>query len=69
LKDAESLTTYGCVLCYGQIVYIHTYSLSATIAFYFVTEGPDVPVLVWGRVQATMHSYFTWHWPGLDSIS
>jgi len=45
-KDAASLTTYGCALWCSQIVYIRTYSFNNTTAFYFVTEGPDVPVLV-----------------------
>ena len=40
-----------------------------TTPFYFVTECSDVTVLVWGRVKATAHSYFTWPWPGLDSNS
>jgi len=35
------------------------YSLNNTIAFYFVIECSDVRVLVWWRVQATTHSYFT----------
>jgi len=68
-KDAGSLTTYGCALWCSRIVYIRTYFFDNTTAFYFVTEGPDVPVLVWGHVQATTHSCFTWYWPGLDSIS
>jgi len=49
-KDAASLTTYGCALWCSQIIYIRTYSFNNTTAFYFVTEGPDVPVLVWGCV-------------------
>jgi len=35
----------------------------------FVTEYPDVTVLVWGRVYGTRHSHFTWRWSGLDSNS
>ena len=57
LKDAESLTAYGCVFWCSQIVYIRTYSLNTKIAFYFVTEGSDVPVMIWGGGQATTHSY------------
>ena len=36
----------------------------------FVTECSDVTTLVWGRVHhVTTHSFFTWLWPGLDSVS
>jgi len=54
--DAESLTAYGCALWCSQIVYIRTYSFNNTTAFSFVTEGPDVPVLVWGRVHCAGHN-------------
>jgi len=37
---------YGCALWCSQIVYNRTYSLNTATAFYFVTEGPDVPILV-----------------------
>jgi len=33
--------------------------LNTTTVFYFVTECPDVTVLVWRCVQATNHLYFT----------
>jgi len=46
LKDAESLTVYGCALECTQIVYIGPDSLNTTIAFYFVTERTDVAVFV-----------------------
>ena len=61
LNDAKSPTMYGCALWCSQIVYtsISPHSLNITTAFYFVTECPDVTVLVWGCVQATNHSYFT----------
>ena len=68
-KDEESLTTYGCALWCSQIVYIRTYSFNNTTAFYFVTEGPDVPVFVWGHVHRAGHNAFVLHWPGLNSIS
>jgi len=42
LKDAESRTTYGCVIWFKQIVYIRPYSLNTAMAFYFVTEWPTV---------------------------
>jgi len=38
LKDAESLTAYGCALLCCQLVCIGPYSMNTTIAFYFVTE-------------------------------
>ena len=60
-KDAESLATYGCVLWYSQVVYIRTSSFNNTAAFYFVTEGPDVPVFVWGRVHCVGHNTFMLH--------
>jgi len=60
LKDAESLTTYGCALWSSQIVYIRPYSLNTTIAFYFVTECSDVTVLVrLSACHAITHSYYT----------
>jgi len=43
--------------------------LNTTTAFYFVTECSDVTVFVGGRVYATTHFYFTWPWPGFDSVS
>jgi len=46
------LTTYGCALWCTRIVH--------TTAFYFATEYSDVTVFVWGRVHATILSYFTW---------
>ena len=69
LNDAESLTSYGCAPWCSQIVYICPYSLNTTTAFYFATECLDVTVFVWGRTHATMLSYITWPWPGLDSVS
>ena len=66
LNDAKSLKTIGCVLWCSQIVHIRPYSLNTTTAFYIVTECVEVTVLVWGRVQAKTHSYFSWPWPGLD---
>jgi len=70
LNDAEILRTYGCVLWCSQIVYIHPYSLDTTTAFDFVTECLALQCLFgWGRVQATILPYFTWPWPGLDSVS
>ena len=60
-KDAESLTTYGCALWCSQIVYIRTSSFNNTTAFYFVTEGPGVPVLVWGRVHCAGQNAFVLH--------
>jgi len=32
-----------------------------------MTEYPDVTVLVWGRMQATKHSYLTRPWSGWTS--
>jgi len=61
LNYAESLTTYGCPLWCSQIVYIRTYSFNNTTAFYFVTEGPGVLVLVWGRVHCAGHNAFVLH--------
>jgi len=58
----KSPTMYGCAFWWGQIVYytdIRPYSLNNSTAFYFVTEYPEVTVLIWGRVQATKHSYVT----------
>jgi len=70
LKDAESLTTYGCVLWCSLFIYNLSYSLNTTIAFYFVTECSDVKVFVRLRgCHATTQSYFTWPWPVLDSAS
>jgi len=63
-KDAESLTTYGCVLWCSQIFFIRPYSLSTTIAFYFVNECSNIAVSV--RLMAfhvTWHSHFTWTRP------
>jgi len=60
-KDAESLTRYGCSLWCSQIVYIRICSFNNTTAFYFVTEGPDVPVLVWGRVDCAGYNTFVLH--------
>jgi len=60
-KDSESLTTYGCALWCNQIVYIRTYSFNNATAFCFVTEGPDVPMLVWGRVHCAGHNAFVLH--------
>jgi len=34
----------------------------------FATECSDL-VFVWGHVHATILSYCTWPWPGLDSVS
>ena len=70
LNDAETPTMYGCALWCSQNVYtsIRSYSMNTTTTFYFVTECPDVTVLVWGDMQVTTHSYFTRPWPGLDSI-
>jgi len=69
LNDAESLTTYGCALWCSQIVYILPYFLNTTTAFYFATECSEGTVFIWGRVHTTILSYFTWPWPGLDSVS
>jgi len=69
LNDAESLTTYGCVLWYSQIIYIRPYSLNIITAFFFATECSDVTAFVWERVHATILSYVTWPWPGLQSVS
>ena len=69
LYNAASRATYGCSLWCSEIVYIRPYSLDNITTFHFVTECQDVTVLVWGHVQATTHSYFTWPWPGLDSNS
>jgi len=56
----QSPTMYGLVLCCSQIIYTSiSHYLNTTTVFYFVTECPDVTVLVWGCVQATSHSYFT----------
>ena len=60
-KDAASLTIYGCALWCSQIAYIRAYSFNNTTAFYFVTEGPDVPVLVWGCVYCAGHNAFVLH--------
>ena len=58
LNDAKSPTMHSRALCWGQIVYnsISPYYLNTTTVFYFVTEFPDVTVLVWGCVQATNQS-------------
>jgi len=58
-KDAESLT-HGCALWCSQIVYIRTYYFNIT-AFYFVTEVPAFPLLVWGRVYCAGHNAFVLH--------
>jgi len=49
-----------------QIVHtsIRPYSLNTITSFYFMTECPDIAVLVWGRVQATTYSYLTRPWAG-----
>jgi len=49
MNDVRSPTMYGCALWCGQIVYtgIRPYSLNTTTAFYFVTERPDVTMLIW----------------------
>ena len=60
-KDAESLTTYDCTLLCSQTVYICTYSFNNTTAFYFVTEGPDIHMLVWGCVHCAGHNTFVLH--------
>jgi len=60
-KDAETPTTYGCALWCSQILYIRAVSFNNTTAFYFVTEGPDVPVLVWGRVYCAGQDAFVFH--------
>jgi len=69
LNDTKNLTTYGYALWCSQIVYIRPYSLNTTTAFYSVTECSDSTVSVWGHVYTTTHSYFTWPWPRLDSVS
>jgi len=66
LNDAASLTTYGYMLLYSQIVYNRLYSLNTTTAF-SLRLGARASVLVWGRVHATILLYATWPWPGLDS--
>ena len=54
LSEAKSPTMYGCALSCSQIVYegIRLYSLNTTTvyALYFVTECPDITVLVCRRV-------------------
>jgi len=46
LNGAQSLKTYGCALGCSQIIHICLYSLNTTTGFFFVTEGPDITVLV-----------------------
>jgi len=59
-KDAENLTTYGCVLWCNQIVCTRHYSLNTIIAFYSVIEWSNFAVSVWSMAcQATMLSHFT----------
>ena len=57
----QSPTMYSFALCCSPIVYtsISPYYLNTTTAFHFVTECPDVTVLVWGCLQATNNSYLT----------
>jgi len=45
----KSPTMCGCTLWCSQIVYtdIRPYSLNTTTALYFVTEFPEVTMLVW----------------------
>ena len=65
LNDAKSPTAmYGFALWWSHIVYtsISPYCLNPTTAFYFVTERPDVTVLVWGCVQATNSPGFSQCW-------
>ena len=60
LNDAESLTTYGCVLWCKQIVYSRPYSSNTTTAFYFTTDCSDVTVFV--RLRACVcHNAFVLH--------
>jgi len=66
LNDAESLTTYDYTIWCSQKVCIRPYSLN--IAFH-PRLSARMLVFVWGRVRATILSYFTWPWPGLDSVS
>jgi len=54
LKDAESLTTCGCMLWCNRMLQCLC---------------SDVTVFVWGRVHVTTHSHFIWHWPRLDPVS
>jgi len=70
LNDAEILTTCGFVFWCSQIFYIRPYCLNIATAFYIMTECSDVAVFfsVWGCVHATILPYFTWPWPGLDSV-
>jgi len=59
-KDAENLTTYGCVLWCSQIVFTRHYSLNTIIAFYSVNEWSNFAVSIWSMTwQATMLSHFT----------
>jgi len=46
-KDAENLTTYGCVLWCSQIVCIRPNFLNTTIAFYTVNDWSKFAVFVW----------------------
>jgi len=43
-EDAESLTTYGCVLLCSQIACIRPYPLKTTITFYSVNECSNIAV-------------------------
>ena len=64
-KDAEGLTTYGCLLRRSQIVYIRPYSLNTTTAFYFVTEYSDIIVFI--RLTVSMPQCIS-TLPGLDQF-
>jgi len=59
-KDAENLTTYGCVLWCSQIFCTCHYSLNTIIAFYSVNEWSNFAVSAWSvACQATMLSHST----------
>ena len=53
-KDAENLTTYGCVLWCSQIACTRHYSLNTIIAFYSVIQWSNFAVSFWSMAcQAT----------------
>jgi len=59
-KEAESLTTYGCVLWCSQIVCIIPYSFNTILAFYFVNEISHIAVPAWLMAcLVALHSHFT----------
>ena len=62
LNDAESLKTCGCALgLYSSLFFEHYNRI-------LLCEWSDFTVFVWERVYATIFSYFTWPWPGLDLV-